>query len=399
VIAHAAPVYAIVVAAALAAALTGCCAAWSWRAQALRDRLALRLGRQREAAFVEAARRLADAAGTSVVAVREEIERAVRVIAPGIDAVMFFEELDAELTCVAATGARVAYFDGLRFALDDESSLLVRALRSGHRMTGCDAPDTRPLHPGDAFAAAIPLVLDAGRRCVLYVGGDDGGLEAVADRIVSLVDQATPAYRIALERADDRARAAYDGLTGLLTARTFRTDLLRLVEQARCRPLGRLGLLFIDTDRFKSWNDTHGHASGDALLRELALLLRASANGPGDIAARNGGDEFCVVYADAEKSTAIQRAERLRANIAEADFHGLHAPVSSGEDVRISASIGIACFPVDAQSAEALLEKADEAMYHSKKTGRNGVSFFGVDSLLVRGDGAAKERSADRRRE
>jgi diguanylate cyclase (GGDEF)-like protein len=111
--------------------------------------------------------------------------------------------------------------------------------------------------------------------------------------------------------------------------------------------------------RFKSWNDNHGHASGDALLRELAVLLRAAATDPADIVARNGGDEFCVVFADTEKSRAIVRAERLRASIAEADFRALHAPVSSGEEVRISASIGVPCFPVDAQSPEALLEKAD----------------------------------------
>jgi hypothetical protein len=93
-------------------------------------------------------------------------------------------------------------------------------------------------------------------------------------------------------------------------------------------------------------------------LRELAVLLRASATEPGDIVARSGGDEFCVVLAGAEKSRAVERAERLRASIAEADFRGLHAPVSSREEVRISASIGVACYPVDAQSPEALLEKA-----------------------------------------
>jgi predicted signal transduction protein with EAL and GGDEF domain len=65
----------------------------------------------------------------------------------------------------------------------------------------------------------------------------------------------------------------------------------------------------------------------------------------------------------------------------------------------VDCTIGVACFPVDAQSPEVLLEKADEAMYHSKKTGRNGVSFFGIDTALVRGDGATEERSADRRRE
>ncbi|MGD0476045.1 MAG: GGDEF domain-containing protein [Candidatus Velthaea sp.] len=185
----------------------------------------------------------------------------------------------------------------------------------------------------------------------------------------------------------------------MLTARAFRVRLAQTIERARFAPLGRVAVLFVDTDRFKSWNDLYGHASGDALLRELAVLLRAAATDPADLVARNGGDEFCVVFADSEKSRAIVRAESLRASIADADFHGLHAPDSNGEEVRISASIGVACFPVDAQSPEALLEKADEAMYHSKKTGRNGVSFFGVGTQLVRADGANEERTAERRRE
>jgi GGDEF domain-containing protein len=87
--------------------------------------------------------------------------------------------------------------------------------------------------------------------------------------------------------------------------------------------------------RFKSWNDTDGYASGDALLRELPVLLRAAATDPGDIVARNGGDEFCVAFSAAEKSKAIERAERLRASIADADFRGPHAPASSGEEVWI----------------------------------------------------------------
>jgi diguanylate cyclase (GGDEF)-like protein len=149
----------------------------------------------------------------------------------------------------------------------------------------------------------------------------------------------------------------------------------------------------------KSWNDCHGHTSGDALLRELAELLRAAAIDPADLVARNGGDEFCVVFADTEKSSTIERAERLRASIADADFSGLHAHGTGAKEVNISASIGVACFPVDAQSPSALLEKADEAMYHSKRTGRDGVSFFGVDGTLVRACSGAAGRTIDRRRD
>jgi predicted signal transduction protein with EAL and GGDEF domain len=67
--------------------------------------------------------------------------------------------------------------------------------------------------------------------------------------------------------------------------------------------------------------------------------------------------------------------------------------------VKISASIGVACFPVDAQSPSAVLGKADEAMYHSKKTGRDGVSFFGLDRTLVRAEAGAAGRTIERRRE
>jgi diguanylate cyclase (GGDEF)-like protein len=188
---------------------------------------------------------------------------------------------------------------------------------------------------------------------------------------------------------------------GALDPRTRVCTRVRLAPRIACSPRCRAYLCahLEPVYLFKSWNDNYGHASGDALLRELAVLLRAAATDPADLVARNGGDEFCVVFADAEKSSAIVCAERLRASIAEADFRGLHAPVSGGEEVRISASIGVACFPVDAPSPQELLEKADEAMCHSKKTGRNGVSFFGVDKVLVRANGAAEERTADRRRE
>jgi diguanylate cyclase (GGDEF)-like protein len=383
----------------LAVGLGGIAAAWRSERRARADRLALRIAVAREAAFVEAARRLAGAATGSLEDVREEMDRAVRSVAPDVDVVLFFEEREAQLVCVAAYGARVEFFAGIRLALDADATLVVRALRAGHRVTSGDARDAQLLHPADDFAAAIPLTPAAGQRCVLYVASDRAGAAASTDRIVALVDQAAPAYRIALDRADDRARAEYDGLTGLLTPRAFRARLAALIDSARFAPLGRAGVAFIDTDRFKQWNDSYGHASGDALLRALAQLLRAAATDPADIVARNGGDEFCVVFAGAEKSSAIERAERLRASIAAADFRPLHAPGTGGPDVRISASIGVACFPVDAQSPEALLEKADEAMYHSKRTGRDGVSFFGVDTALVRADGATEERSADRRRE
>jgi diguanylate cyclase (GGDEF)-like protein len=374
---------------ALVFAAAAVVAALRARAAARADRLALRLARAGQDAFVEAARRLADAARASVDTVRDEIARAARIVAPALDAILIYEEQDGALVCVYAAGSRVEHYPGSRVSLDDANALPARARAAGHRITLADAC-TRPTHPADVTALAVPLALDAGRICVLSVSARSALDAATYDRLVTLADQASPAYLTALDREDDRRRAEYDGLTGLLTPRAFRHRMGILIDRARLFPAARLALLFVDTDRFKQWNDSYGHARGDALLRELAGLLRTAALSENDLVARNGGDEFCLVFTDTAKASAIERAEILRRRIAAADFGALlvrhdapgaepHAP-----DVRITASVGVAAYPLDAATANDLLERADAAMYHTKQTGRDGVSYVGVDGTLTR---------------
>jgi diguanylate cyclase (GGDEF)-like protein len=144
----------------------------------------------------------------------------------------------------------------------------------------------------------------------------------------------------------------------------------RIVARASVARTARFALLFVDTDRFKEWNDTHGHAAGDALLREIAALLRRFARSQDDLIARNGGDEFCLVFWETEKADAIERAEAVRAG-----FAALHVPVT--------ASIGVAAYPPDGSDAAELLERADAAMYFSKRSGRDAVAYIGVDGNLV----------------
>jgi diguanylate cyclase (GGDEF)-like protein len=357
------------------------------RAAARADRLALRLARAREAAFVDAARRLASAARDSVDAVRDEIARAARVAAPAIDGILVYERHDGMLHCVSAFGERFAYFAGSSFALDDASALPARAIAAGHRVTLDDAGACR-LHPTDVAALAVPLVLDAGRACVLVTAAQQPLDAGAIERLVTLADQASPAYLIALDREHDRRSAEYDGLTGLLTPRAFRRRLNALVDRAKFVACARLALLFIDTDRFKHYNDRHGHAAGDTLLRELANVLRAAATSEHDLVARNGGDEFCLVFTETGKATAIERADELRRRIASLDLARLRPQAASADDdLHITASIGVAAFPSDASTANDLLERADAAMYHTKKTGRNGVSYADADRTLVRKQG------------
>ena len=365
----------------------GCAAAAAFvaaraRARAHRDRVALHCAREREVAFVDVARRLAGAARDSVDAVRDEIARAARVVAPAVDGVLLYDEHEGALRCSAAFGSRFAYFAGSQIALDDPAALAARALAAGHRVT-LKTDGVRPPHAADAAGVGVPLALDSGRACVMVAtAAVDLGAEAV-ERLVALADQASPAYLIALDREHDRRRAEYDGLTGLLTPRAFRQRLTSLVERARFAPTTQLVLLFVDTDRFKHWNDAFGHAAGDALLRELAQLLRGAVRYECDLVARNGGDEFCVVFTDTDKATAIERAELLRARIAAFDCRPLR-PAEATADVRITASIGVAAFPADAASASDLLERADAAMYHAKQTGRNGVAYVELGGGFAR---------------
>lgn len=265
-------------------------------------------------------------------------------------------------TCTYAGGARYEHFGDASVSAFVEGSPLAETRRTGR--TEFVAGRLVPLHPGDREAAAIPL---GDLPLVAYVAfarkprGDE--LRAVLDACAI----AAQALGIARDRAEDRTRATYDGLTGLLTPRAFRSELtLRLREAPRVRIVPRLALLFLDTDHFKEWNDRFGHAAGDDLLRKLARMLRSHAGGPEDLVARNGGDEFCLVWTDCEKSAAIRRAENVRGAIAQA---------FCGEAVAITASIGVAAFPLDAQTAEGLLEAADAAMYDAKRAGRNRVSY------------------------
>jgi len=376
-----AAVVAVIVVCAIAALVVG----ERLRTRLRYERLTARLTRERDAMLLEGVRRLGLAARRSTDDVRAEIDTAVRRLVPAIDTVLIFDDEETELACSFASGERAGYFRGARVSRTDLALLPARALREGHRVVL--GAGLRSFHPADAFALAVPLPRDDGRASALYVAGPVATDDATLETIVAFAEHAAFAYALADEREADRRRAEYDPLTGLLTPRAFRERLATALERARTAPLARIALLFVDTDGFKAWNDTYGHASGDALLRAIARTLRAAA-ADGDLVARNGGDEFCVVFTACEKSAAIARAEALRAAVAGIAFAPLRPP-GAPDAVRVTASIGVAAYPVDAASANDLLERADAAMYHTKRNGRNGVAYRAHDGSYVRADAPA----------
>ncbi len=162
-------------------------------------------------------------------------------------------------------------------------------------------------------------------------------------------------------------RSFTDRLTGLRNYDYF-SEVLRS-ELARVRRYGGcVTLVILDLDRFKAYNDSHGHGAGNRLLASVGHTL-AREKRDADVAARFGGEEFALLL-PGRGSEAVIVAERVREAIAEISTAGLdrhHVP-----DI-VTASAGVATFPVDARDAEELLELADRALYEAKRRGRNRV--------------------------
>ncbi|MBF0262578.1 MAG: diguanylate cyclase [Magnetococcales bacterium] len=169
-------------------------------------------------------------------------------------------------------------------------------------------------------------------------------------------------------------QAHYDALTGLANRGLFMSTLEDALKRAKTT--GReVALVFVDLDRFKWVNDNLGHAAGDALLKAASGRIREPAL-DGDTVARLGGDEFTVVLVDCTPERAVESARRI--------LHRLNEPFElEGKETFISGSLGVAFFPRDSQNLHDLLKCADEAMYRSKKAGRNACHLFAGESFSL----------------
>jgi diguanylate cyclase (GGDEF)-like protein/PAS domain S-box-containing protein len=199
-----------------------------------------------------------------------------------------------------------------------------------------------------------------------------GTVEDIHDRKV--VEAALQLKTTRLEEATNKLaqRAMEDHLTGLANRRSFDDILEREIDRSRRSKLP-LGLIMLDVDHFKAFNDAHGHLAGDACLRAVAQALSACLRRPGDLSARFGGEEFAVILPNTSEEGAKQLANTAIAAVRELRLEG----ATAGEH-RVTISAGVAM--LDLQSTEprvevalSLIAAADRALYHAKESGRDRV--------------------------
>lgn len=217
---------------------------------------------------------------------------------------------------------------------------------------------------------------DKSERILFHQGASEVDEQGTIIRIHGTIQDITER-----KRAEDQIRhlALYDSLTGLPNRQFFKESLEHAVARAK-RGKESLATLFIDLDRFKRVNDTLGHAAGDELLQEAAQRLRncvrqsdfvgREMNQPQRVIARLGGDEFTISLVDLHHpQDAAKVATRILKSLEQPFLIG-------GQELNVTASIGIAVYPDDGQDSETLLKHADVAMYQAKAAGKNAYMFF-----------------------
>ena len=266
---------------------------------------------------------------------------------------------------VHAEGGRRQGGNGKRIPFDN--GLLGHVARSGQMISVHDVASSgiQPVLPDSVSAIGFPLIYADQLLGVLYVETSTAW-DFTDDEITllqTLTDQVSGALHNALTFQRAQEQAITDGLTGVKTHRFFMEALS--AEWKRSTRAGRpFSLVLMDLDRFKFVNDFYGHLEGDVVLQRVGKILELSCR-RSDVVARYGGDEFVVLMPETNVDQARQLGGKLRSSVASDPML---------REKNISASFGIAAFPLHGSTPQELIQVADASMYVSKHQGGNAVS-------------------------
>ena len=231
-------------------------------------------------------------------------------------------------------------------------ALITEFRRSASRLRGTDAQVRTTMADSQRLRSELEKVLDQ--------------QDAVIAARTSELER--KAMQLAAANTELEKMAAEDGLTGLSNRRAF-DQFLDTAWRHSMRQGHPVGLLLIDVDHFKSYNDTYGHPMGDSCLQRVARVLQEHARRSLDLVARYGGEEFVVVLPDTGAPHAIQLAHRISKAV-----RALKIPSESGINGIVTISVGVAALtPRRGIDSDVLVEQADSALYRAKRGGRDSV--------------------------
>ncbi len=287
------------------------------------------------------------------------------------------QDRDLRPALVFLTGELIA----VPIPLEREEVILGRELGADVRINDSKvsrrhAQITKVLNPKSKIAEYV--LKDFGARNGTLLNGEkiseevlqNGDKITIGEQILrfDLLDAIDREYQLQIHRL-----IAHDDLTGLLSSRSFFSELRRESERAKIEKR-TFCVLMMDIDHFKLVNDTYGHLTGSKTLEEIGnSIINCLRNG--DAASRFGGEEFAAFLLDAEIGQALVAAERIRKEIEDREFTIMRQD-KPPETHHVTISIGVSSFPDDSSDPIQLVEMADSALYRAKREGRNMVCSY-----------------------
>jgi diguanylate cyclase (GGDEF)-like protein len=299
--------------------------------------------------------------------------------------ILLLDHESNELVLRAARGVGAGAVGKLR--LKSDQGIAGEVLRTGQPLNVPDT-DKEPLFvpPPKGYKNKIrsmlvlPLIIKEKRVGVINIS-EVRANRHFSERELSAMMLVAKYTALALDNAgimeEKEKEATTDGLTGLHNYRFFTEEFGRRLEAWQNDGLP-VSLIWMDLDYFKEYNDNFGHLKGSEILKRLGDILKESVGGGEAVYFRYGGDEFAVILPGASLHQAVDKAERIRYGI----YHTKFAERRPGGK-QLSSSIGVVSCPTDGQEYRALIEKADQAMYHAKESGKNRVAFWQNDKIIT----------------